>query len=237
MKKEKDDFPQPRYYEIEAFRRSVNRKLWLVMGFLGTTTLASLFLAFVAFARPLPVVAFDKRGRAILFEDTVSPRYTLSDVRIEYFTREFVRRWVGIDSVNVDEDTQGALNVMTPEFRKVVMADRREMSRRAGYKGKNVRSLFSDWRIRIGKYDPADKEGKVYVLASGKMTFVPRFGEVTGTDGPSEVTRHFLTQLVLRRVPVTRVSVDGLQVGYSHTRFFTDRDQLEAYMLERATTR
>jgi len=237
MKKEKTE--RPRYYEIESFRRSVNRKLWFVMLFLGTLTLFSLFTAFVAFARPVPVVVFDAKGRPVLFEDTVSPRQNMQDVRVEYFVQEFIRRWVGVDSVNIDDDLERALSMMTPSFRQVVMSNESEISRRAKYKHQNVRSLIGNWSVSIGKYDPAKIDSKINVLAKGKMKFVPRFGEVAAEKHgeTTEVSQQFLTQIVLQRVPITRVSIHGLQVEYCHTKFFENKKQLDAYMLERAATK
>jgi len=237
IKKERTE--RPRYYEIEQFRRSVNRKMWFVMLFLGTLTLLSLFTAFVAFARPIPVVVFDSKGRPVLFEDTVSPRQNMQDVRVEYFVQEFVRRWVGVDSVNIDDDMERALSMMTPAFRQVVMTNEDEISRRAKYKHQNVRSLIGDWKVRVGNYDHKKIDARINVLATGKMKFVPRFGEVAAEKPgePTEVSRQFLSQIVLQRVPVTRVSIHGLLVEYCHTKFFENKKQLDAYMLERAATK
>ena len=221
----------PRYYEMESFRRSVNRKLWIGMTGLALVALFSLGLALIAFARPVPVVVFDQEGRPVLFEDTASPRREITDIRIEHFAKEFITTYAGVDSANIVEDLEKALNMMTPVFRKVVSTDQDELAERKKYVGQNIRSSFSEWKVRIGKYDPGDTAGKIYILASGKMTFEPRFGEV---EGEGEVAKWFMTQLVLQRVPVTKISIHGLLADYCHTRMFNSKEALEKYQAERA---
>src|SRR5688572_8447380 len=107
----------PPRLELEAFRRSVNRKLWSAIGILALIAGGCVFLALLAVIRPIPVLAFDARGRPILFEDTVTPRLQLSNMRIEYFAQEFLEKFVGIDSANVTDDFSAALNMMTPRLR------------------------------------------------------------------------------------------------------------------------
>lgn len=221
----------PRYYEIEAFRRSVNRKLWFGMTALVVVAVLSLGLALIAFARPLPVVVFDSKGRPILFEDTASPRRELTDIRIEYFAEEFIGAYVGVDSAAITEDLKKALGMMTPVFRKAVAEDQKELAERGKYRGQNIRSVMSELKVRIGKYDPEDLAGKIYLLVTGKMSFEPRFGEM---DGEGEVSRWFVTQLVLQRVPVTKLSVHGLLVDYCHNGLFETKGELEAHMAEKA---
>jgi hypothetical protein len=229
-KEKKETTLVPRYYELEQFRRSTNRKIWLGMTFLFVVTVLSLFLALVAFARPVPVVMLDSRGRPLLFEDTASPRREMTDVRIEYFAEEFLENFVGVDSAAVEENLQKALNMMTPRYRKIVSLDTEELSRRRQYLGQNLRSRFGDLKIRIGKYDPNDEQGKIYLLASGKMVFEPRFGEL---EGEGEVAKWFLSQLVLQRAPVTKLSIHGLQVDFCYTKIFENAAELEKHMLEK----
>ena len=70
-------------------------------------------LALLSIIRPIPVLAFDQRGRPILFEDTFTPRLQLSNVRVEYFADQFLDKFVGIDSANITDDFSAALNMMT----------------------------------------------------------------------------------------------------------------------------
>ena len=220
----------PRFYELESFRRSMGRRLWFGMGILGLVSLCSLFLALAAIAKPIPVVVFDSQGRPVLFEDTVTPRQKLEDVRVEFFVEEFVRHYVGVDSAAVTDDLNASLAMMTPTFRQVVAADEAELARRKQYEGQNIRSLITDWKVRIGAYRPEETTGKVHVLVTGKMLFAPRFGEL---EGNGEVSRFFMSQIVIQRVPVTKISIHGLLVDFCHTRFFDSQQDLEAFALQR----
>src|SRR5687768_6396884 len=143
----------PPRIELEAFRRSVNRKLWFAIGCLGLVALGCILLALLAIIRPMPVLAFDSRGRPILFEDTVTPRLQLSNLRIEYFTGLFLEKFVGIDSTNVTEDFSAALNMMTPRLRKIVMQEGKELERKRKNQDANLRSRFEEVQVRIAPYD------------------------------------------------------------------------------------
>jgi hypothetical protein len=221
----------PRYYEMEVFRRSINRRMWITMLALFTVALLSLGIALIAFARPVPVVVFDGDGQPVYFEDTRTPRQELTDVRISYMAKEFLSRFIGIDSVQVEDDFARALAMMTPRLRQIVASDKEELERRAAYRGQNVRSVFRDWKVRIGKYDPKDLEGRVFVIVTGRMVFEPRFGEL---EGEGAVSRYFIAQLAFQRVPVTDLSIHGMLVDFVNTRLFEDEAELKKYMLEKA---
>jgi hypothetical protein len=228
----------PKYFEFESFRRSMNRRLWFGMGILALVALFSLFLAMVAFARPVPVVVFDRgSGQPILFEDTKSPRITMTDIRVEYLAKEFIRFYVGIDSANLVDDLEHALGLMTPVFRKIVMSGGKELERRNQYKDQNLKTVISSWNVRIGKYNPDDEQGKIHVLVIGKMKFEPKFGKVETPPGEveKEVARWFMSQVVMQRVPVTKISIHGLLVDFCHTAFFDTKEDLDRHLLEEAS--
>src|SRR5687768_18605530 len=103
----------PPRIELEAFRRSVNRKLWFAVGCLGLVALGCVLVALLAIIRPMPVLAFDARGRPILFEDTVTPRLQLSHVRIENFAEETRAKLSGTDARNLTEGFGRAPNITT----------------------------------------------------------------------------------------------------------------------------
>src|SRR5689334_17857688 len=113
----------PELTELDAFRRSVNRKIWAVILCLGFLTSGSLLLALITLARPVPVVAFDRDGHPLLFADTITPSRRMDNIRIEAFAREFLERWACVDSANVADDFTRAVNMMTPRYRKIVLSD------------------------------------------------------------------------------------------------------------------
>ncbi len=227
----------PRYYELEQFKRSVNRKIWFVIAFLGVVTLCSLFFAVASFIRPIPVVVLDKEGKASLFTETASSRQPMDEVRINYFTKEFLQRFIGVDSVLVEEDLEKALNMMTPVFRKLIKENDSEIARRGQFKDKNVRSHFADLKITLGKYDPNAPNGKIYLLVQGKIVFEPRFGSAEPAQGgeESELARWFVSQIVLQRVSVTELTIHGLLVDFCQTKYFPTKEDLDKYKLEKAT--
>jgi hypothetical protein len=214
----------PKYYEFEQMRRSINRKYLPAVIISLFLALVSMGIAFLAFARPIPVVVFDSAGKPILFEDTATPRMTMDDIRVTWFTKEFIKKWVGVDSARIDEDLHESLAMMTPVFRGIVIKEDAEVEKRAQYKNANLRALFDDWDVRIGKYDPEDFEGKIHTLVTGRMVFEPRFGQVEpGPDGEVNIQSWFLAEVIVQRTPVRTNSVHGMLVRYAHTTMFDTR--------------
>src|SRR5688572_15270258 len=223
----------PPRLELEAFRRSVNRKLWFAVGFLGLVALGCVLVALLAIIRPMPVLAFDARGRPILFEDTVTPRLQLSNVRIEYFAEEFLDKFAGIDSDNLTEDFARALNMMTPRLRRIVVGEGKELERKRKFQTSNMKSKLEELQIRIGPHDADRIDERVHVIAFGKMIFAPKLGGLE--EGAKPVEEYFFSQLVLVRVPITKLSIHGLEVDFVHTRFFESRSEMEAFAAKRST--
>jgi hypothetical protein len=217
----------PPRLELEAFRRSVNRKLWVAIGLLFLVALGCVLLALLAIIRPMPVLAFDARGRPILFEDTVTPRLQLSDLRIEYFTERFLEKFVGIDSANVTDDFSDALNMMTPRLRRIVIDEGRDLERKRKHQDSNLKSRFEEVEIRIAPYDPDRPEQRLHIIAFGRMSFGPKLGAVEESAVPVE--QFFFSQVVLVRVPITKLSIHGLEVDFVHTRFFESKAEMEAF--------
>src|SRR5215813_3109954 len=155
----------PPLTELEDFRRSTNRKIWAVIAILGVVTMGSLFLALIAFARPIPVVAFDEKGHPLLFADTVTPRVKLENIRVEAFARTFLERWSLIDSGNVADDFTASVNMMTPRYRRIVLGDADELERRKKRTSFNMKSRFLSLETKISSFDAEDVNGKVFLVA------------------------------------------------------------------------
>lgn len=219
-----------RYYELEEFQRRVRRFQWAALGACAVIACLALVVALFAVAKPIPVVAFDAAGRPILFKDTVTPRLKLEQVRVEAFARDFLERFVGIDSTNLDRDLAKALNMMTPRLQEIVLHDADEMQRRAQYQDANVRSRFVKLQTKTSPYDPDDGSVRVYVIAWGEIAYEPREGLV---DGSELHRRWFFSQIALQRVAVTEQSIHGVKVDYVNTRFFADEEQLRMFSLKR----
>jgi hypothetical protein len=220
----------PRLTELEDFRRSTNRKIWAVIVLLGVVTIGSLFLALIAFARPIPVVAFDEKGHPLLFADTVTPRVKLENIRVEAFARTFLERWSLVDSGNVADDFTASLNMMTPRYRRIVMNDTDEVERRKKRSSFNMKSRFVSFETKVSAYDADDVNAKVYAVAWGKMRFVPK---VEGAVQDEEAFKYYFSELAIQRVPVTKDSIHGLLVDYAYTRLFDTEEDMNVYALKR----
>ena len=88
------------HLELDVFRRSVDRRLWLGMGMLALVALGALCVALALAVRPLPVIAFDTTGRPIVFQDTRTPALAMDELRVKAFVRDFLGclRRVGFES-------------------------------------------------------------------------------------------------------------------------------------------
>lgn len=220
----------PRFYELEEFRRSVNRKLWTaVLGLLGVAVL-SILLTLVCLLRPMPVVAFDSEGRPLLFSDTITPSLQIDEVRIQFFAERFLQTFVGVDSAAIDRDLTESLNMMTPQLREIVLHEGDEVKRRAKYDGANVRSHFEELQLKIAPFDPEDTNGKVHLIAWGRIVFEPRLGVA---DAPERLEQYLYSQIVLQRCPVRKNSIHGVLVSFVNTRFFESEEDLKVFQLKR----
>lgn len=224
---------RPKYYELEQFRRSVNRKIWTVVCGSLLISLLCVGLAALHVLKPIPVVAFDQEGRAMMFADTMSPRLTLERVRVEYFSERFLELFVGIDSASIERDFADALNMMTPRLREIMMNDEGELARRAELADANVHSRFDGLTVKMADYDPEDTGAKVYAVATGKMVFEPRVGVLPEEEGRGVITKHLFSELVFHRVPISKVAIHGMLVDYVHTKVFDNEEQLRVFALKR----
>lgn len=227
MSGEKNTLSELRYYEVEEFRRSVNRKLWFVVGGLFVVTLISLLAMMLQITRPLPVVMIDGQGKPVLYEDSVSPQLELSNIRVEYFIEDFLSNFVLVDSSSISTGLTQALNQMTPRLREVVIADGKETERRAKYDGKNVRSRFEQIETQIAEYDPEERDGRVHAIAHGTIVYEPRVGV-----GES-FRQFFYAQVVMDRVPVRKNSIHGLLADFVNTKLFDNEEDMRVYVLKR----
>lgn len=216
-----------RFYELEEFKRSVNRKLWFMVGGLFLVTILSLLGMMLQITRPLPVVMIDAQGKPVLFEDSVSPQLEMSNIRVEYFMEEFLSDFILVDSSNVSDGLTQALNGMTPRLREVVVADGKEAQRRANYQDKNVRSRFEKIEMQVAEYEPQEREGRIHAIAHGSIVYEPRVG--VGEN----LRQFFYSQLVLDRVPVRKNSIHGLLADFVNTKMFDNEEDMRLYVLKR----
>ena len=219
------------FLELEAFRRSVNRRIWGAIGGLVLITLAALGVALVAFARPIPVVMLDGKGQPVLFEDTVTPRLRMEEVRVEYFCTEFLKAFSAVDSTQVDEQLEAVANQMSPRLRRLFVSDDKELARRKKHAELNLKARFDTLDLKIATFDPDDADARIYVVASGALRFRTKLGELS-EDEDHQLVQYYYAQLVLERVPVSRDHIHGLQVDFVRTQFFDSPEALEVHLLK-----
>jgi hypothetical protein len=203
---------------------------WGALGICAVVSVLALVIALFALSKPIPVIAFDAAGRPILFEDTVTPRLKLEQIRVDAFARDFLERFVGVDSANLDRDLARAMNMMTPRLRELVLHDEDQLHRRSSYKDANVRSRFVDLNTKTAVYDPEDGSARIYLIAWGEIAYEPREGVV---DEAQQRRRWFFSQLALQRVAITAQAIHGLKVDYVNTRFFKSEEELRLFSLAR----
>jgi len=219
---------EPRYYEIEELRRAGSRKLWAAIGVLALTTLALAFVTLALAIKPAAVIAFDATGRPIVFTDTYTPAQETTKVRVEWFLKYFLTKYLAIDSTRLDEDLATALNLMTPDLRAIVMTEGKEVERRKKYQGGNVRSSLQGLELRIGEFDPKGSE-PIYAYGWGRNVFEPIFGEVSDAD---KAQRFVFVKVMLERYPVTVTTPHGLLARYAEWLSFETEQQLEVQLLK-----
>ena len=220
---------EPRYLELDDLRRSQDRRWWFVTS--GAVVVAAICAlhAYASSSRSPGVVIYGRDGHPQLFNDVDTSRWHMDDPRIEYFAELFVRRFVGIDSANLQLDLTEALNMMTPRLRKVTMTEGTVAKNRAMWQDRNVRTRFDGeaMAVRIGRYDPADQAARIPVLVTGQKIYGAKFGELP--KGETEPVEWFCARIELERVKVTKDSIFGLAVNSITVNPFSSREGLENF--------
>lgn len=191
--------------DIEVFRRSVNRRFWALLGLQGFITLACVFYAILIAVKPPPVVEIND-GRPILYRDTGTPALETTKVRVAFFVREFLDRYVGIDATRLESDFQKALSMMSERQKALELNERTQIERRLQYENTDVVSHFADFDLRIAEFDPAAMDEDIYLFAWGRQEFRSLFGD----EDP--VSRYFLVKMRVERRVVTMENPYGLLV-------------------------
>ena len=214
------------YFEIEEFRRQTNKKMWAVIGVSALTSFIALLIALLAVSKPTPVIAYDSSGRPVVFEDSVTPRVKLEQVRVEAFIREFLELWVAVDSDTVAKDYKKAVARMSPRLRDIVVTEGKELEARAIYLDQGVETQFENLDVRIGDYDEESTTADIYGTIFGKMNFVQK--SLGGRD--ERLSRFFIMKAKLERVPLTVENPWGLEVDFVETDFFETEDALRVFV-------
>lgn len=224
------EIKKPRYLEYERFRRSVNRKMWAIIGVQVLTNFLCIGVALVALAKPIPVIAFDQEGRAILFRDTTSPRTALEDKRLKSFAELFVRRYVGLSSGMADRDFAEALNMMTPRLRTARKNDDEELARLFRVKGAEERVNFSHLEVKYFDEELSNPDTqKLHVTVWGSMRHEPVVGAATEEDVRLE---YFRSSLILERCPMDDSEISniyGFLVDAEDTKLFETAEDFRLY--------
>ena len=227
----------PAFLQRAQFERSVNRKLWAGGGLCGAVALGSLALAFLALARPTPVIAFDAKSRPIVFEDTVTPRLKLTHDRVEGFVEVFLSKLSLVDSHDLEEDLKEATDLMSERLRKVFLADSKEIERRGRVEQLNLKARFEQLDIHVADFDPDDLNARLYVAAYGAVVLSPKVhGFVDEAAVEQEDVQYYYAQVVVDRVRLGRMSPSsnpfGLQVDHVKTWWFDSAEDLEVHRLK-----
>jgi len=213
------------YYDIEEFRRATNRKMWAVIGVSAFTSFIALLIALLAVSKPTPVIAYDSQGRPVVFEDSVTPRVQMDEIRVEAYMRSFSELWVGIDSDTVAKDFKKAVGLMTPRLRDIVVTEGAELKTRSGYLGQDVGTVFQDVQVKIADYDIEDTSADVHGVVWGKAVFKQKLAQ-----GSEIMPKYFVMKTKLERVPLTVKNPWGLEVDFVETKLFDNEDALRVFV-------
>lgn len=207
----------------DDFMRRQRRFYLATIGLMGLVCLASIFVALVAFARPMPVVMWDRTAQeAVLVSDTRSPRLRLEGWQIEATAKRFAERFVGFWGPVARRDAAEAANMMTERFRTIYMADEGALKQIQARDGANIRAQLRGLKVRIGRYDPEELGGQVHVVLTANRHFEPIVGQ-------GEPAMDFvLLKLVMQRVPLSPKALLGLKVDFAEVKTFPSIERLNA---------
>jgi hypothetical protein len=203
--------------------RKQRRFFLTVTALMGLLSLCSIFVALVAFARPIPVVMWDRdAGQAVLVQDTKTPRLRLEEWQIEATAKQFAERFIGFAGPVARRDAAQAANMMTERFRTIYMADESALTLIKERDGSNIEARLLRPTVEIGRYDPDNLGGNVHVVLTATRQFSPLVG-----DGQPH-SDYVLLRLVLMRVPLSPDALLGLKVDFANVQTFPTLKRLNA---------
>lgn len=225
-RKKKATTPAPARLTTHDEYMAKQRRFFLtVTALMGLLCLCCIFVALVAFARPMPVVMWDRSdGQAVLVSDTRTPRIKLQEWQIGSIAKQFVGRFVGFWGPTARRDMAEAANMMTERFRTIFMADEASMKLVKKRHQSNIRAQLIAQKVHVGRYDPDNLGGQIHVIVTATRQFEP----IVGDGRP--VTDYVLVKLVLQRVPISPQALLGLQVDFAEVQDFSKVERLNAAM-------
>jgi len=193
---------------------------------MGIVSLACVFMAWAATFRPVPVVAFDKTGRALLFSNTAQGN-TTTDIRLKQFLNQFITLQDGV-SGRPGEDLTAAYNMMIPKFREILLLQGAGASKVEEWTGKNISSSFrltaTDIRgdLSVGS--------KVAIIGTGELTLRPAVAPVE--DRNSQITRQIFFKAQVLVMPITEAIPWGMLIEYYSSNIFESQEALKSYLMQ-----
>lgn len=214
--------------DIRSARKTATFFMYAALLFMFIITVFSLGLAFVSTMKPTPVVAFDADGKRVVFTEQETVQDETSRVRVYRFLKNFINKYEGV-SPNVDQDLTEAYNMLTPNFRQILLDKGVNKDKIETWKNKNFKTIFDLKKIKF--LDGSLKIGDRLVIEGiGIMNFrnAVDYGE---EQAQREDWVYF--NAVLKVVPVSlKISPDGLFVDVYQGKTLGDFRSLRAYLLE-----
>ena len=221
-------FSKMKERDIRKARKTTTFFMYVSLLFMFIITLFSLTLAFVSSMKPTPVIAFDSEGKRAIFRGEETIQDETSKVRIYRFLKEFINKYEGV-SPNIDEDLTDAYNMLTPNFRQILLDKGANKEKIEMWKNKNFQTDFELMKIKFLK-GSLQVGSKLVVEGIGKMSFR---NAIDYEEEGSQREDFVYFNAVLRVVPVSlKISPDGLFVDIYKGKTLGDFRNLRAYLLE-----
>jgi len=194
-----------------AFARQGQWKSWVIAAqllLMALLTLAAMQLA----RKPPDIVLVDPDGRSTYVSPSVAGqeltrwlaerRQLPSDVTVAHFSREFLRRFLGVNSTTIESEWPEALAMMAPALRARMQAEATKQKLVETYRAAQVAAEVDIQRLELVE----QMDRAVHVRAQVARTKRPLAGGQVTVDT-------LAVDLVLDVVPRTAAAPDGLEIA------------------------
>lgn len=197
---------------------------------------SNIILGFIMYAQliqPVPVIAFDKKGKMLAFPADETREWKTNDVRIRAFLERFLKLYAGF-SPQPKEDLTKALNMMVGKIVDIEMREDYIQNKIDKFTGSKLQSSAEITDIKItGGMEPGESI-YAYGIARLDIESIPLKGiEDLAVE---ERTQWVFFQIRMGVYEYTKLSPWGLRIDYKKLDFFQNKEELETLLMKNDIT-
>jgi hypothetical protein len=214
--------------DINRMKKTVNTVMMICLIMMFLITVFVILTSFAVSMKPTPVIAFDAEGKRAVFSGEETVQDETSRVRVYRFLTDFINKFEGV-SPNIEEDLTAAYNMLTPNFRQILLDKAVHKEKIEQWRNKNFETKFRIMKIRF--LSGSLRVGSTLTVEGiGEMSF--RSAIDYSNQGVQKTGFVYFTAAMIVTPVSLDISPDGLLIDIHKGVSFEDFRSLRAFLLE-----